>query len=115
MPKKSKKTAKTPRVSAKQKLFEYKTLALEYIGRLRNPGIAPGFSVTSYTVTPTGKKANVISVPELGAIVGTARQLGSEVRVRFTGTDDNAKVIFEYVNAPANIPAGLLYTSDEVI
>jgi hypothetical protein len=100
------------RTSAKQKLAAYQNAALDYIGRLRNPSTQSGFSVTAYSVSPTGKKPNVISVPELGAIVGTARQLGSEVRVSFVGRDDDTKVVFEYVSAPASIPVELLQQYD---
>ncbi len=96
-----------PRTSAKQKLQEYKTAAFAYIQTLRNPKVSPGFDILTVESTPTGKKPNALSCVELGAIVGTARQLGKEVRIRISGRDDQTRLYFEYVDASPSIPSEL--------
>ncbi len=98
-----------PRVTPKQKFAAYKESALRYIGQLRNPGTRSAFFVASYNVQPgTGiKKPNTLSAPELLAIVGTARQLGKEVRITVSGRDDNAQLNFEYVDVVPAIPLDL--------
>jgi len=102
----SKKITKT-RISPKARFLAYKELALGYISTLRNPNTAPAFSVLTYEKTPTGKKPGFLSAPELGAIVGTARQLGKEVRITLQGQDDAARLYFTYVDAPKDIPTEL--------
>jgi len=103
----AKKITKTTRTSPKQLLAAYKERALSYIQTLRNPVTRPAFSITTYTVTPTGKKATMFSAPELGAIVGTAGQLGKEIRVKLSGSGDDATLYFQYVDVVPNIPGDL--------
>jgi len=106
MPKK--KTIATTRTSAKQKFEEYKSQALSYITRLRNPKIQLGFSLKTYEVLVAGgKKPNAISAPELGAIVGTAQKLGKEIRITLSGSGDEATLFFSFVEAPPDIPGDL--------
>lgn len=110
MPKKIKQVQPpVTRTSAKQKFAEYKSQALAYIQQLRFPKVAAGFNILTVEPTPTGKKPNALSAVELGAIVGTARQLGKEVRVRIEGSDDNTRLYFEYVDIPAPLPLNLQY------
>lgn len=104
-----KKIEKT-RLSAKQKLENYKSCALLFIKKLRNPMTQIGFSVSGYEVTPTGKKPNTLSAPELLAIVGTAQRLGKNVQLSISGTDDQARINFQFVdnNLTFSIPVELL-------
>lgn len=102
-------TLKAERKSPKQKLQEYKSAALAYIQTLRNPKVSPGFDILTVEQTPTGKKPNAMSCVELGAIVGTARQLGKEVRIRIAGRDDQTRLYVEYVDTVPPIPNELYY------
>jgi len=103
------KKIKIARITPKQKFLAYKELALNYIGKLRNPGTKNAFFVTAYNVQAgTGiKKPNTLSAPELLAIVGTAGQLGKEVRITVSGHDDSAQLNFQYVDVALNIPSDL--------
>lgn len=92
------------RVSAKQKFEAYKHKALVYITSLRNPLSKAAFSVASYVTIAGVKKPSTISVPELLAIVGTAGQLGKEVRVTVSGREDGGQVNFIYVDQIPAIP-----------
>lgn len=100
-------TAPAVRVSAKQKLAAYKTSAFAYIRTLRNPSSQSAFSVKGYEVTPTGKKPNALSAPELLAIVNTARKLGKIVQLTTSGISDGGQLDFQFVDAPADIPSDL--------
>jgi hypothetical protein len=96
------------RTSAKQKLEDYKFKAQEFINKLRNPEKTSAFSVRGYEVLQQGsKKPNVISVPELLAIVGTARQLGRRVEISISDSGDNARLNFTYVAELPAIPSEL--------
>lgn len=96
-----------PRVSAKQKLVDYKQKVYAYIQLLRNPSSTSAFSVTGYSVVAGVKRPNTISVPELLAIVGTAGQLGKQVHVSVSGREDGGQVNFIYVDQVAPVPAEL--------
>ena len=104
----AKKIAKTTRTSPKQRLAEYKLAALNFIARLKNPNQYPAFNVATYEKTPTGKKPNFLSAPELGAIVGTARQLGKSVQISLSGSGDEARLYFSYVDSQLTTPLELL-------
>jgi len=105
--KKSSKTI-TTRTSAKQKFAAYKTEALEFINCLRYP-TSHAFSVKSYETTPMGKKAVILSAPEILAITSTARMLGKTVRVSTSGSGDTATLDFSFVDPPDKpIPFSLL-------
>jgi hypothetical protein len=105
----AKKIVAPVRISPKQKFLAYKELALNYIGKLRNPFTAPAFNVATYekVLNSTTKRPNFLSAPELGAIVGTARQLGKEVRISLSGSGDEARLYFTYVDGPLDIPTEL--------
>ena len=102
-----KKASKATRTSAKQKFAEFKTQVFQYISQLRNPASRFAFSVKGYEVVAQVKKPNVISVPELLAIVGTAGQLGKEVRVTASQSGDFAQLNFLYVDQPLDVPLAL--------
>jgi hypothetical protein len=102
-----KKAIAVTRVSAKQKLDAYKGAAFIYISKLRTPGTQSAFSVKGYEVTPTGKKPNALSAPELLAIVNTARKLGKIVQLTTSGISDGGQLDFQFVDAPADIPSDL--------
>ena len=97
----------TPRTSLKQKFAGYRSIASSYIYSLQNPGTNSFFSVKSYETTPTGKKPNAVNVPELLAIVGTAKRLGKTVRLDISGVGDAAKLDVVLVDTPAILPAEL--------
>jgi hypothetical protein len=96
--KKSSKTI-TTRTSAKQKFAAYKTEALEFINSLRYPTSQHAFSVKSYETTPMGKKAVILSAPEILAITSTARMLGKTVRVSTSGSGDTTTLDFSFVDS----------------
>jgi hypothetical protein len=99
---------KAIRLTPKQKLQNYKQAALAFISRLKNPTQQLAFSVTGYQVSPTGKKPNALSAPELLAIVGTAAKLGKYVRVSTSGIEDGGQLNFYFVDAPLTTPFELL-------
>ena len=105
----AKKTAvsTTTRTSLKQKFAAYRAAASEYIYRLQNPFVTSLFSVKSYETTPTGKKPNAVNVPELLAIVGTAKKLGKTVRLDISGVGDTAQLDVVLVDTPEILPAEL--------
>jgi len=106
--KKSSKTI-TTRTSAKQKFAAYKTEALEFINCLRYPTSQHAFSVKSYETTPVGKKAVILSAPEILAITSTARMLSKTARVSTSGSGDTATLDFSFVDSPDKpIPFSLL-------
>jgi hypothetical protein len=110
MAKKATAKTKTTRTSMKQQFQEYRNIVLAYISVLRNPVTRPAFFVKGYDVTPAGKKPNVVNIPELIAIVGTAGQLGNMVTLHITGTGDAARLEFRYVgNCPSYPPELLRY------
>jgi hypothetical protein len=104
--KKVKATA-TTRTSLKQKFAAYRSTASSFIYSLQNPFVTPFFSVKAYETTPTGKKPNAVNVPELLAIVGTAKKLGKIIRLDISGTGDTAQLDVLYADAPAALPAEL--------
>ncbi len=109
---KKSKTAKsskstTTRTSAKQKMLAYKDLALTFINDLRYPNTRSAFSVKSYEVTAMGKKAVILSAPELLAIVSTAAKLGKTVKVSASGAGDQASLDFIFVDAAPSVPCEL--------
>ena len=97
------------RVSAIQKFEAYKASALEFIARLRYPNTQSFFSVTGYEKTPTGVKPNVINVPELLAIVGTANKLGKRVEIRTSGAEKGGQIDVVLVDSIPSIPNELRY------
>jgi hypothetical protein len=97
------------RLSAKQKLTNYKQAALTFIRQLATPDKQSAFSVTAYQVVAGVKKPNALSAPELVAIVGTAAKLGKQVHVTISGVDDGGQLNFYFVDAPTNTPFELLY------
>ena len=98
----------TTRTSAKQKLTAYKEAALGFIHTLRYPTTQSFFSVKGYEVTPTGKKPNHISVPELLAIVGTAKRLNKNIQLNTSGVDDGGQIDLSFVDAAPSVPFDLL-------
>jgi hypothetical protein len=93
------------RLSAKQKLTQYKHDALTFINILKRPAQQLAFSVSGYQKTEGGgKKPNVLSAPELLAIVGTAAKLGKQVHVSISGVDDGGQLNFYFVDAPPATP-----------
>ena len=101
MAKKVKKAAvSTTRTSLKQKFEEYRAAASAYVYRLQNPYNTPFFSVKAYETTPTGKKPNAVNVPELLAIVGTAKKLDKTVRLDISGVGDTAQLDVVLVDTP---------------
>ena len=98
----------TTRTSAKQKLTAYKEAALGFISTLRYPTTQSFFSVKGYEVTPTGKKPSHISVPELLAIVGTAKRLGKNIQLSTSGVDDGGQIDVLFVDAAPSVPFNLL-------
>jgi hypothetical protein len=107
MAKKISKTT-TTRTSAKQKLTAYKERALLFIRMLRYPDTRAFFSVKGYEITPTGKKPSHISVPELLAIVGTAKRLGKNIQLSTSGVDDGGQIDVLFVDAAPGVPLDLL-------
>jgi hypothetical protein len=94
---------KFPR-TLKQKFEAYRLAAAIYIHQLRNPNQQLAFSVKGYEVTPTGKKPNALSAPELLAIVSTAAKLGKYVRVSTSGVEDDGQLNFYFTDQPADRP-----------
>jgi hypothetical protein len=97
------------RISPKQKLAHYRTAALAFIASLRYPTTQSFFSVKGYEKTPTGPKPNVINVPELLAIVGTARALGKQVVISSSGVDMGGQIDVSLVDVSNKaIPSELI-------
>jgi hypothetical protein len=97
------------RISAKQKFENYKSRALAFISKLRYPNTESFFSVTGYEVVNGMKKPNHISVPEMLAIVGTAKRLGKNIQVNTSGVGDGGQIDFVFVDAPnPTVPFELL-------
>jgi hypothetical protein len=92
------------RVSSKEKFNTYKNAAYGYILTLLQPKKQEAFRLTAYEVTPTGKKPNALSVPEVLAIVGTASKLGKNVQIEISGVGDNATLSAYFVDRPAPTP-----------
>ena len=101
--------ATVTRVSAKQKFEAYKANALAFINTLRYPTTQSFFSVKGYEKTPTGVKPNVINVPELLAIVGTATKLGKRIEVRTSGADMGGQIDIVLVDAVPPMPFDLQF------
>jgi hypothetical protein len=95
------------RISLKQKFATYRSTASSYIYSLQNPSTNSFFSVKSYETTPTGKKPNAVNVPELLAIVGTAKRLGKTVRLDISGHGDVAQLDVVLVDTPTALPSEL--------
>jgi hypothetical protein len=105
--KKSSKTA-TTRTSSKQKFAEYKQETLSFINSLKYLGSVSAFSTKTYDVSAAGKKAVVLSAPEIFAIVATAAKLGKTVTVSTSGVGDYATLEFRFVDGIPNTPLTLL-------
>jgi hypothetical protein len=99
-----KKSAPVTRITAKQKFTAYRDAASSYIYGLQNPIQNSAFSVKGYEVTPTGKKPNFMSAPEVLAIVMTARKLGKTVNVTTSGVADGGQLDFYFVDGPRPLP-----------
>jgi len=97
------------RTSLKQKFQDYRTNAMSYISTLRFPKTSPAFYIKGYDVTPTGKKPNALSAPELLAIVSTAAKLGKTVTVTVSGSGEAAQVEFHFVDSTPAIPSALYF------
>jgi hypothetical protein len=97
------------RITLKQKFEAYRSAAVSYAYQLRNPNQQLAFSVKGYEVTPTGKKPNAVSAPELLAIVSTAAKLGKYVRISTSGVEDGGQLNFYFTDQPADCPTELRY------
>jgi len=91
----------TPKLTLKQRAQQYRNLALKFINDLKYPATRPAFSVTTYS---KDKKPTMISAPEIGAIVGTARGLGYNVQLSMEGTDEGDRLVFTYVVVAPETP-----------
>ena len=101
---------KTPKVTVKsvQAAFDaYRTAAMTYIYKLRNPNTESFFSVKGYEKVEGRLKPNVINVPELLAIVGTANRLGKNITITTSGVELGGQVDIKFVDAPAPLPTEL--------
>ena len=106
---KATKTVKTTRTSAKQKLADYKNLALDYIRTLRNPKTVNSLSITGYEVKEGRKLSKSVPVPELITMVGMAVQFDKKVAVTVTGSGDEVKLNFLIQDEAGDIPSALYY------
>jgi hypothetical protein len=95
---------KAVRVSLKQRFADYRQFASNYIYSLQHPTRQLAFSVKGYEVTPTGKKPNVLSAPEVLAIVGTAATLGKDVLVTTSGIEDGGQINFYFMDKQLPLP-----------
>lgn len=91
------------RLTPTQKLAAYKVAALAFINTLRYASTESFFSVKGYETVNGAKKPSTISVPELLAIVGTAKRLGKQIIVQTSGVDDGGQIDFVFANDPARI------------
>jgi hypothetical protein len=66
-------------------------------------------SVKGYETVNGVKKPSMIPVPELLAIVGTAKRLGKNIQINTSGVDDGGQVDFVFVDAPPAVPFDLQY------
>jgi hypothetical protein len=82
----------------------YKVNARALINKFRYAGTESFFSVKGYEVVNGVKKPNSISVPELLAIVGTAKQLGKVIVVQTSGVSDSGQVDFVFQDDPTRVP-----------
>lgn len=98
-----KSAVKITRTSPKQLLAAYKVAAMAFINSLRYANTEPFFSVKGYEVVNGAKKPNSISVPELLAIVGTAKRLGKNIIVQTSGVADGGQIDFVFTNDPARV------------
>jgi hypothetical protein len=105
MKKKSLVQGHNTRTSLKQKFTAYRAAVSNYIYSLQNPAHTLAFSVKGYEVTPTGKKPNALSAPELLAIVNTANKLDKRVELRTSGVGDGGQLDFSFVDISAGVPA----------
>ncbi len=96
-------TVKTPRVSPKQQLAEYRAKALGFIQTLRYPKTLQAFNTKSYEVVEGKKMLVKVSIPEIFAIVATAKQLGKQVQLTTGGYGENGTLYFQYVDDPSQI------------
>lgn len=97
----------TPIIKKPSKLQVLKSIAFAFAQKIAYPNAQEAFSVKAYEVTPTGKKPNALSAPEVAAIVGTAAKLGKKVEVRLTGVGDGGTLQFLFVDQNPSIPAEL--------
>lgn len=96
---------KISKPTLKEKFAAYRSAVSTYIYQLQNPGRQIAFSVKGYEVTPTGKKPNALSAPEVLAIVLTAEKLGKNITVTTSGLDDGGQLNFYFTDKPAERPS----------
>ena len=101
------KQSTTPRVSLKQKFAAYRSAASSYIYQLQNPSTEQFFSVKGYEKVEGRLKPNVINVPELLAIVGTANRLGKGITITTSGVELGGQINIQFVDRPTAIPVEL--------
>jgi hypothetical protein len=93
-----------PKPTLKQRAQQYRSLALTFINDLRYPKTKQAFSVTTYS---KDKKPTMLSAPELGAIVGTARGLGYKILLSLEGQDEGSRLVFTYAEDAPETPFDL--------
>jgi hypothetical protein len=101
-----------PTLKAVQAQFAaYKVNALALINKFRYAGAETFFSVKGYEKVEGKLKPNVINVPELLAIVGTAKRLGKLVVLTTSGVEDGGQVNVLLQDDPSRvvIPSELTY------
>lgn len=98
------KQSTTPRVSLKQKFAAYREAASKYISQLRYPSTEQFFSVKGYEKVEGRLKPNVINVPELLAIIGTANRLGKNITITTSGVELGGQIDVLFVDRPTAIP-----------
>jgi hypothetical protein len=103
MPRKQKVTLK----SVQAAFDAYSAAATKYIQQLRHPNTESFFSVKGYEKTKGRLKPNVINVPELLAIVGTANRLGKNITITTSGVELGGQVDVRFVDRPAELPTEL--------
>ena len=89
----------------KEKFAAYRSAASSYIYTLQNPINSQFFSVKGYEKVEGRLKPNVINVPELLAIVGTANRLGKNIAITTSGVDNGGQINVQFVDRPEPLPA----------
>ena len=96
------------RVSAKQKYQTLKTVAQEYIYKLKRPNTVNHLSITGYELKEGKKFSKSVPVPELITMVGMAEQFGKRVNVTVTGRGDDVTLNFNITDGIPDTPTELL-------
>ena len=99
--------AKITLKSVQEQFAAYRNAATNYIYSLQHPTNEQFFSVKGYEKVEGRLKPNVINVPELLAIVGTANRLGKNITITTSGVDNGGQVNVQFVDRPAPLPAEL--------